>query len=473
MTRKLRSSPTPWLVAIAGVGTAVFIRGSAQTPAATQATISTNAPSATPEAVPEVPPSTTENWFDRLSRISPEHWLSYDVGHILIKPHLSTQFMVTDNYNYRSSSLAQSDEIISISPGVKFQYGASDYNRFAFDYTFDDVVFIEHSQFATTQHHLDFSDDVKVSRFEIAGTDKIAFLSSFVGAGNIQRTLLIDRRTWNDDYTITYDATDKVKPYFRGVHQDTQYAPSAPLYGGDNLTGNLGATYQATAHIGIFGEGSYGQSSVFTQYPGFLNDAPHSVVYGGHIGARGDFTSNLTGLVSVGFDQRVFAPQVQAATVSSPTAQVSLNYQATDKLSVQALYDRHTDVSANFGRQSTISQSLTLSASQFVGPTGKWIVQANVSYSPTDFSDLYSRYVIDTTGGFVYANINSARTDSRYQAGVSLIYQPQLWIRVSVGYAYDDYSIKFKDPLFTVVNPQYAQLSYQANTIYLQFQIGF
>lgn len=444
----------------------------ASPPSATIST-ATNAPAQSGDSSVDVTPTTSDDWLDRLSRISPEHWLSYKVGPILVKPHFSAQFMVTDNYNYRAANLAQSDEILSFSPGIKFQYGASDYNRAAFDYTFDDVVFLQHSQFATTQHHLDFSDDVKVSRFEVTGTDKIAFLSSFVGAGNIQRALLIDRRTWNDDYTITYDATERIKPYFRGVHFDTEYAPTAPLYGGDNLTGYLGSSYQATAHIAIFAEGSYGQSSVFTQYPGFLNNAPHSVVYGGHVGARGDFTSNLTGMVSVGFDQRVFAPQVDAASVSSPTAQLSLTFQATDKLTLQALYDRHTDVSANFGRQSTLGQSLTFNASQFIGPSGKWMLQANVSYSPTDFSDLFLQQDVVTPSGVYLASVNAARTDTRYQAGLTLIYQPQIWLRISAGYAYDDYSITFKDPNFIIFNPQYAQLSYQANTVFMQFQIGF
>jgi Putative beta-barrel porin 2 len=405
------------------------------------------------------PEASEASWW---SKITPQKALNIEYGKFLIKPHFSTALTFTDNYNYASSGREQSEQLLSISPGFKLQYGGTEVNHIYTDYAFDDISYLQHSQFSTTQNHIQFGDDLTYRRFHIGGTDTIDFLSSFIGSGNSLRSILIDRRTWADNYNINYDATDYIQPYLNFNHYNTTYAPGVRLYGSDNLQGSLGSSYQATLNIKVFADVLYGQTSVFSDAaPSLPNNAPHSDLLGGHVGAKGSFTRDLTGSLTLGYVERSFAPEVHAAASTTPTVTANLTYTLTDKLAVQATMERHSDVSANFGSQSTIFQTITLTINQYIGNSLKWMVQANSSLTQIGYSHV------------IISGFDSARDDTVFDVGASVIYQPQPWITASLGYNFENYQAKFLDAKYAASNAGLTLLGYRVNQIVLQAKIGF
>lgn len=437
------------------------------------------------------------DWMDNADR-----WLSHNWGKLLIKPQLDVSSMFSDNVFYGNESVlltnyptlvqvgvdannapvfvienrtspsngtlstnvfparpVESEFLFYVSPGLKLQYGQNIENSIALDYSYDRIFYVNFPEFNTAQHRGALTTKLQLSRFTIDGSTRVDYLSSFLNGNNSSVRQQVDRVVWNDDYKITYDASMKTDFYVVGHHNRYDYQSAISIYDQETLRGTLGATYKWSERVGFFVEGDYGQSSINPNIASQVK-GPHSVTYGGFIGARGDFSARFSGSLKVGYEIRSFPgdfpPGQEPASSASPAVGLDLTYTLGPKTLLRLTYDRRSDVSPQFGQQSYIRDGVRFTANQFIGTTGKWLVTVTGGADFGDFSETPGR--------------NNARTDRVINGGIRLVYQPRTWLATILAYDYENYSSEFQDP---AVAASTLLVDYQVNTVRLTFVIGY
>ncbi len=353
----------------------------------------------------------------------------------------------------------ESEMLFIASPGIELQYGQTGLNTITVGYNYDQISYINFPNYNTDQHRADVKVDLKLGRFTITGSDTFSLLSSFLSGGNSSVTNLVNRIIWNDSYRITYDATAKTDLYLTANHSRNDYDAGVGIYDSETIRGALGISHDWTQRIRAFTEFEYGQSFVSPNTT-FQPQAPDSYVLGGFLGLRGEFTPRITGSLKVGYENRsfqgTFTPGTEPATVSSPAVVADVSYAAGVRTFFRLSYTRSTDVSPQFAKQSYIFDRVQLTANQFIGNTGKWLVSASTGYSLGDFSE--------TPG------TNLARTDKVFEASLRLSYQPRPWLAAVLGYEYENFNTGFADP---AAARSQVLIDYQVNSLNLSLNIGY
>ncbi len=383
-------------------------------------------------------------------------YLSYSLGNLAIQPQYDQTEVFTDNL-FLSDGVNRVADLTSIfSPGIKLQYGADGQNQAHLVAGHDEVLELDNSDKSTRQDRLAFDLKLVVSRLTIEGQDSVSWMSSFIGGVLSQTRTLIDRRLWTDKWKVTYDYTAKTDFYVVGYHQDTDYQKGLRLFDQNDLKATLGASYQLSTKYRILIEGFYGQSALSSNSDGMLAP-PFSSVYGGYVGARGDFTRKLFGDLRFGYEQRSFGSG-QAVAAQTPGISADLTYLLRPKTTLTVVYLRNTAPSPQIASQFQVTDTVSLQARQVVGTSGKWLLRGNVNYVTSGYG----------RGGV--PGLNQSRDDSRWLAGLTLLYQPRAWMTCSLGYEYENYSYKFADPTAanTFILPRY-----HANRITLAVAIGY
>lgn len=438
---------------------------------------------AVPQAVPPyVPPNASEGADGFLSRLRAEDILKYDWGKLQVKPHFATLALFTDNFQYRESKYAESEEIVSINPGFQIQYGSEDYNHVVFDYTHDEILYLSHSNFDTQQNHLKLSDKIAYNRWTLTGSDQIDFLSSFIGIGNTKRTVLINRRPWIDDYTLVLDASTRLRPFFEAFHSGIEYDPNSGFYSDQLLRGKLGTSYVLTSRVNLSTDAYYGQevpsATSPLQPPTFYN-----TIVGAGFGANGEFTTRLRGSVHFGYELRSVPHNPLLHDRGSPTVELDLTYTPTYYSQVGLTVSRNTTVSANTPT-TAVANRINLSATQYLSADLKWALQLTVGGSLTDYTDTLLGNVpvpfpVHTPSGdgivTLYSPVHTGRSDQNYNIGLNLNYTPNRWLRTTIGIALDDYAVSYSDRLYTLFNAATTTglKPYQAKSVFVQVSIGF
>ena len=435
-----------------------------------------NAPSV--PAAPTVP-YIGDSWWNQ---VRAEDILKYDWGKLRVKPHLSSVVFVTDNFQYRESKYAEADEIVSISPGFQFLFGAQDYNNIFFDYTHDQILYLSHSNFDTQQDHLKLSNRITYNRWTLSGSDQIDFLSSFIGAANVNRTILINRRQWTDDYRLVLDASTRLRPYVEAYHYGLQYDPNSGFYSDQLLRGKVGTSYVLTSRVNLFYDVYYGQENLAKTA---LNQAPvyYNTIIGNSVGATGEFTTRLKGNIRFGYENRSVPNNHALPDRGSPTVQLDLTYLPSYYSEVELSVARNTGVSTT-SPTTTVVNRLTLTGTQALSSDLKWAVQLTAGAALTDLTDtLYGPFLvpfpIHTPSGdgtvSVLSLVRSGRNDQVFNLGINLNYSPSRWLKMTVGFAYEDYSLSYHDHLLTLYNnSQVIGLKpYQVKSVLMQCSIGF
>lgn len=353
----------------------------------------------------------------------------------------------------------ESEMLFIASPGLELQYGQTGLNTISLGYNYDQISYINFPSYNTDQHRTELKVDLKLGHFTITGANSFSLLSSFLSGGNSSATNQVDRFVWSDSYKIVYDATAKTDLYLRAEHSRFDYDQGVSIYDSETIKGALGASHDWNPRIRAFLEFEYGESFVNPNAP-TQPDAPDSFILGGFFGVRGEFTPRIQGSLKVGYENRsfrgTFTPGNEPATVSSPAVVADLSYALSQRTFLKLLYARSTDVSPQFAKQSYIYDRVRLTASQFLGTTGKWLVTGTAGYNLGDFSE--------TPG------TNLARTDKVLEAGLRLSYQPRPWLMAALSYDYENYDSTFKDP---VVTRSQTLVDYRVNSITLSLNIGY
>lgn len=419
----------------------------------------------------------------RLAALEADQILAHSWGDFIFKPQLEFTTQFSDNVFFGNDDVlatnitfffgipvatnvvrvrpVESEVLLIASPGFKLQYGRRLENSVTLSYNFDRIFYVNNPDFNTDQHRAELGVKLQLSRFTITGSDQVSYLSSFLGGNqNTVGRQQVDRIVWTDNYRVTYDATAKTDIYLDVSHRLNDYRSAVNLYDTDTVRGSPGVTYKFSEQLGVFGELEFGQTTVNRNLPA-QQEGRESLIFGGSVGLRGEFTPRLVGSAKVGYEQRVFpgsfAPGQEPESVQSPSVGMDLTYTPRPKTQFRLNYNRRSDVAVQFGQQSFVADSVRLTATQQIGVTGKWVATATLGFDLGNFSD--------TPGA-----ISFARTDTTYNAGLRLIYQPRPWLSGILSYDYENYTSRFDDPQAAA---RTLLVDYAVNLVTLRIVIGY
>ena len=344
--------------------------------------------------------------------------LVYSVGPLHVKPQLSLSERYDDNIFYRAGNAVEDDFVTVVSPGVNFQLGRRDANYILFDYQFDQLFYLQHSGQNSGDHVFSLNSNLAWKRLTVEGADRVQFLSGILGGtDNLGRR--VDRRTYYDNYTIGYALTEKTGIYVAGLFDAVDYEKGTPLYDSNTLRGTGGFAFQVTPKSRLFGEVYYGQAAIDPN--GAAVKGPHQEFLGGFLGARGEFTSRLTGRVKAGYEVREFSDRTPAP--SAPVVEASLEQRFSDKTSLTLAYTRRNTVSVQVARLSYTADSVSGQLTQVLSSDGKLVGTIGGSFENDDYEEI---------GGPVRHNV-------WYRASAAVNYSIQLWLKAGLIYEFESY----------------------------------
>ena len=355
--------------------------------------------------------------------LEPRDLLLYNWGSVSLKPQLSVSETYNDNIFYGDDEIVpkESDFVTIISPGLVLQLGSQDFNYLSFSYFYDQLLYVDHSDLNVGQHRFGISSQIEKRRFTLTGRDNIEFLSTPLGGGIAVRATQVDRWIFNDEYRLAYDFSEKTQPYVEISHSTIDFEEGIALYDSQTLIGTLGFAYQLFSRSALFGEFYFGQTDHEANADA-LAAYPKATFYGGFLGARGNFTEQLSGTVKAGYEQREY--DSGASPGGLPVVEVSLTEQFTEKTIATVSYSRRQRESVQVARTAFVSQIISAGLLQHIGNEGRFRANLKASYHMADYepSPAY----------------NPDREDRIFNAGLSLTYDFKLWMRGFVSYDFEN-----------------------------------
>jgi len=377
--------------------------------------------------------------------------LVYSLGPLHVRPHLTVMEQYNDNIFYRPSKPTpgfpflpiEDDFITIISPGVSLNLGRRDAhaNHIFLDYTLEDSLYATHND----QNHLDHTVSLNTylagSHVSLDGNDRVQFLSGILG-GSSNLGQKVDRFVFSDNYRLEYNFSDKTSVYADGAFDATDYKRGTPLYDQNTLRGTGGFAFKPSSKTSLFGELYYGQSATSPNQPS-LPSSPHADFFGGFIGARGNFTTRLSGSVKAGYESRQYSDGTPAS--SSPVVEVSLDEKFSDKTTASLTYSRRNSLSVQVAREAYTADAVTAQFNQVLTPNGKLVGVVTGSFENDDYEKI---------------GISAARHDMFYHAGFALNYNFQRWLSAGLNYEFEKY-----------VSNQV--IDYDVNRVTLRISVGY
>ncbi len=343
--------------------------------------------------------------------------LFFSKGPVSLRPQLSVTETFNDNILYNNEA-KQSDFYSTISPGLNLQIGTVDYNYFKLGYAFDHLNYIDHSELDADQHHFTIADHFEKSRFKIEGSDQIDFLSSILAGGIQVPRIKIDRMVYADHYRLDYRLTEKTGVYGEILNALTDFDQDVPLFDSSTLIGTGGFKFQALPHTAFFGEIYYGQTATSPNTQ--PTKPPHAEFIGGFLGAQGNFTEKLTGLVKAGYEQREFSQPGLGKGL--PVVEISLTENFTENMALVLMYSRHQYVSVQFAAVGYSSDSVTLQWLQNIGNDGRFHLNSRVGYNGLNY---------EPNPSF------SQRSDNLVSGTIQVTYDFKAWLHGTLAYDYE------------------------------------
>lgn len=390
----------------------------------------------------------------QVTALEPEDFLFFKVGHLTLRPQVAVAEVYNDNIFYQDQREVQ-DFITIVSPGLKLQLGRPEANYISLGYNMDQLFYLENPDLKTAQHTIDVRTHLDFDRFRVEGSDRVQFLSSPLG-GVIERVVgpdgsvtivsgNIDRTSWDDTYTFSYDIGEKTGIYLRGTHNFIDYQEGIGLYDLETWKGTGGFAFRAFPKTAFFGEVHYGQTTTEPNHP-LLARNPELSFVGGYVGVRGNFTEKLTGSAKIGYEAREFSDGSEAP--SEPVVDISLSHLFSPKRMLSLTYSRLNTVSVQYSRQTYTADSIGVQLVQMLGTSRKW--QASVSGN-------YILYQYEQTQG------GSNRTQYDYlRASINVAYYIQRWLTASAGYDFE-----------RVAGDSRGVIDYNVNRVTLRLAIGY
>jgi hypothetical protein len=389
----------------------------------------------------------------RVEALEAHDLLVFSRDPISIRPQLTVAHTYNDNIFSRSVQ-PEADLITTLSPGVNFRVGQEARNHLLLSYTFNQHLYLDRTDLNAQEHLISLRTRLQTDKLIFTGNDRIQFLSSPLAGGavleddqEIERPILvqertIDRSTFFDVHNLTYILSPRTGVYVQGLHSTVDYESGVNLSDYRTLLGTVGFLLNPLAKTSFFGEAFLGGNETDPNLPGLAS--AESIFYGGTIGARGQFTPKLSGLVRAGYQLREFSGSEESA--GSPIVNLNANYQFSPKTGVALSYSRRQDVSVQFVRQSFTADVLSAQLSQQLGASRKWTAGVGGSFGMYEY------------GATAFA---PQRGYDVYSGYFNLAYRIQVWLTANLGYN------------FTLVRYQAGLGDYDVNRVSLRLTAGY
>ena len=382
--------------------------------------------------------------------------LVFSYGSLSLRPQFEVDEQYNDNIFYsRFSTRKIADFITVLAPGVRLLIGEDlpQANHFSMTGRLEQVLFAQNSDQNALQEKYSDNGYYEWSRLSVEGHDRVEWLSSVLGAGVSNVPIKVDRMTWQDTYRLRYALGERTHIYGQLDHNFIDYKGQfLNLFDGRTLTGTGGFEYQFSGETHLFGEVYYGDTTLEPNAPG-APPVPGTTTVGGFVGARGKFTEKLTGLVKAGYGISEFTGAAPAgldtSAGSSPVVDITLTYQATERMSLSFDYKRRQLVSVQYSRAAYVEDVISLRGSEVIGAAGRIRADLGVNYLMAGYDKSPTQWP-------------NGRNDTQWSvdAGVSYYFQTWLWTRL--GYSFESYSSDFT-----------GVVDYDVNRVTLSLAVGY
>ncbi len=370
-----------------------------------------------------------------LGEFDAQRYLVYDFGRLSIRPSLELAEVYDSNLFYMERDEI-SDLISYVRPGVTFLYGDREnsfislrYNAEAAFYSgLDDGLIIPGSPtpIDTTDlnyfgHQGTLNTRFLFSRLSITGSDSFSISRTTLG-GNfsyvqsaVGQTSLSDQ--WRFDYSVSPRTLVGLRAGMDMVDYDSKDLIRYHLYDYLQFSGGVRAGYIPSDKIVVFPEVVYSRAMVEPNRPGF----PESPILSGlsfGVGAEGDFTPKLTGIISGGYQMREYDDATEIP--NGWVAEARLSWALRAKTTLSASFRHSIQVSREARAVPYEADRAGIGATQEFGTQGRWTATIDGYYQ----WDTYDRPVnigtaiVDRSGTIMGATL---RTSFRWKAWLTLI----------------------------------------------------
>ena len=355
------------------------------------------------------------------AEIEPPKALAWSAGAFLIRSRLEVGEMYDDNIFFQDTGTVD-DFLSRINPGISVTVGKPETSNITLAYNLDSWFYAANSDFDHTDHLVTLKSNLKWSRSTLTGSDSFQNASGIFGQevtnrldqGVVSRES-VSRSIYSDNYRFSQRLAGKSSVYVEGSHDEIDFESGSGFIDYNTLRGALGYEFKALPKTSFLGELYYGQTATHPNTP-LIPQGPHFEFIGGYVGARGDFTSRMQGMIKVGYESTQYSDGSRAP--DGPVVEASLTEQFTRKTFFFINYSRRNNVSIQTVSQSVTADTATCRLIQQLGRRGKWFLALGGSVG---FYDYQSSVVASQKQDLIAANLG-------------LSYQVQKWLNASLTY---------------------------------------
>jgi polysaccharide biosynthesis protein VpsM len=412
----------------------------AEAPASTEATQTSDtstaqqaaaAPSGAPEAMPDTSGADQESTGKAASIASKQPLLAVgDSGAIDVSANVGAR---RDSNIFLSTSNKVAATILSVTPAVTFNYGQNSLAHALLDY---EESFNRYSNGAAPNVNLasangNFGYDDGSLKVAAGGSYQQLYQNN-IGILNITGSALIRSNITDFNGLVETHLFSKIGAGLGATYARTEYdAPG--LFGNSQVNVPFNLFYAVTPKVDLSAGYTFSQMTP---------EGNGTIAKGGYynVGARGNFTSKLTGAFTVGY-QTERVPGTPPTHSLGLTSNLSLEITPKTSATLQATRDFETSAQGQVLKNGSYTFGL---ASDI---TNRWEVSTGVTYRTLDYGqELYP---------FESALVAQNRMDKFWEGNFQLSYIFTNWFTTSVSYVIrDDHStlpgVEFGDNVFSL-----------------------
>ncbi|MBL9127477.1 MAG: outer membrane beta-barrel protein [Verrucomicrobiales bacterium] len=383
-----------------------------------------------------------------------EKYLVYGFGQVSLRPQLEIGETYDSNIFYAEEDVV-GDFVLSLRPGLSLVYGQKSDNYVSIRYTLDASVYADRDDLNNLGHLFGHQSRIRLARWTIQGTDNFAYTRALLGGSftYIQKRIGLMSLTdaWRADYELSSRMMIGTKFGFDWADYDAADLGTVHLY--DFMAYNIGARvgYLPADKIVVFPEFTYGQAFLEENNPQAAA-APEVDSYSMAIGAEGEFTPKLSGMVSGGYEIRRYSDDSDIP--DGWVADSRLRWQMRPKTTLTVGYRHFIQVSREARAIPFTAHRPMVSIEQELGTMGKWLAAVDASYQFNDYQ-----------GEFVDAGPPRrmvVREEDFLSTSLRVSWKWQPWLLVTTAYDFRKYS----DNLSGVPN-------YDLHRLSLRFTAGY
>jgi hypothetical protein len=357
-----------------------------------------------------------------------EKYLVYPAGPVTLRPQLEIAEVYDSNLFYAEEG-AVDDFYTSIRPGLFAVYGERSANFFSLRYTLDASVYLDRDDLNNVGNLVGHQSRFQLSRVQLQANDSFSITKALLGGtfSYIQKRIgmVTLNDLWRADYEISPKALVGVKALFDYINYDASDLGEYHLYDYMAYGGGARFGYLPSEKIVLFPEVTASLTALDPN-KSTVPDASDLTSVGITLGAEGDFTPKLTGVITAGYEFREYADGSEIP--DGWIAEAQLRWQARPKTSFSLGFRHWIQVSREAVAYAFDADRVTVGATQELGTQGRWSLYLSGYYQ----LDSYDR-------DFVFGGVPVDRSDDLAGVTFRASYRWQPWITFSGGYEFYTY----------------------------------